>query len=179
VAGVAGSHYEELLGWQSPMVPLIDKTKAAQMYKKLHRAINASYVHSAHDLSEGGLAVALSECAIGSGLGAHIQLDKLAKQSELRAKSYPAPPNSQRLLHRVDSLLFGEAPASIIVTVDAKHRREFERIWSEGECIELGEVTAEPRLVIDQSSTGSKPVVHIDCPVSELIRAWTTKLPFD
>ncbi|HEY9776551.1 MAG TPA: AIR synthase-related protein [Planktothrix sp.] len=180
VAGVAGSHYEEMVGWQSPMVPLIDKKKAALLYQQLHRAINSKFVRSAHDLSEGGLAVALSECAIGGDLGAHVRLDKLMALTEKNAKTYPAPANSQKLLYRIDSVLFGEAPARIVVTVSPKQKREFERLMAEVDCTEIGAVTEDTRLLVEQTqSEQAQPLAHLDVAVKELERAWTTQLPFD
>ena len=129
--------------------------------------------------------VATTACAIGSEYGAHIRLDKLLVLAERAASAYPAPANSQKLLYRVDSVLFGEAPARIIVSINAKQKREFERLWLDLDCIEIGVVTQERRLVIDQTNqTGAKTAeapasVLVDVHVEDLERAWTTRLPFD
>jgi phosphoribosylformylglycinamidine synthase len=45
------------------------------IHRALLDAIEAGLVKSAHDCSEGGIAVALAECAIVSGLGANVELD--------------------------------------------------------------------------------------------------------
>ena len=65
----------------------------------LRDSILQGYLSSAHDISDGGLSVALSECCISSGLGANCQL-----------------PIS---LVRLDRLLFGEGGARVIVSVSA------------------------------------------------------------
>ena len=54
--------------------PTVDARAAMRRYRLLHRAIAAGWVNAAHDLSDGGLAVALAECAIGARLGARIDL---------------------------------------------------------------------------------------------------------
>ncbi|HUB66776.1 MAG TPA: phosphoribosylformylglycinamidine synthase subunit PurL [Candidatus Methylacidiphilales bacterium] len=70
--------------------------------KKLHEAVRAGIrlgeIRSAHDLAEGGLLVALAECAIGGAnrLGATVTLDF----------SY----------QRLDALLFGESQSRALVT---------------------------------------------------------------
>lgn len=46
------------------------------------RAIQRHLVRSAHDLAEGGLAVALSEACIGNGLGADISLESSLSVTE-------------------------------------------------------------------------------------------------
>ncbi len=64
-----------------------------------------AFLYSAHDTSEGGLAVALAECAIAADLGATIDQEAL---DALRAA------NDGRL----DRALFGEAGSRVIVTID-------------------------------------------------------------
>ena len=126
IPGLGASHYEDIVGWQSPIVPIPDLKTAAEMYRRLHRAINAGFVNSAHDLSEGGLAVAAGECVIGSSLGAYLNLDKLTKVTENQAAEYPAPPHSKQLLYRVDTILFGEGPSRIIVSVPSARQKQWE-----------------------------------------------------
>jgi phosphoribosylformylglycinamidine synthase II len=71
--------------------------------------IKAGIVKSAHDCSEGGIAVALAECCVSSPhhWGAKIKLN-------------------QKM--RADALLFGESQSRIIVTVDEKNLSEIEKI---------------------------------------------------
>jgi phosphoribosylformylglycinamidine synthase len=62
--------------------------------------IRIGIAKSAHDLSEGGLAVALAECSILSGMGAVVNLAGKMKE--------PA-------------LLFGEAQSRIILTIESEN----------------------------------------------------------
>jgi phosphoribosylformylglycinamidine synthase subunit PurL len=68
--------------------------------------IQRGWINSAHDCSEGGLAVALAECAIAGNKGAAILLGGI--------------------VDRFDTALFGEGGARIIVSISPTHQSEFE-----------------------------------------------------
>jgi len=72
----AGSHLDLVLGAPSSpgVVPQPDPS-APERYRRLHTAIRAGLVQSCHDVSEGGLAVALAELCISGRLG--ISVDAL------------------------------------------------------------------------------------------------------
>jgi phosphoribosylformylglycinamidine synthase len=76
-------------------------------------AVEAGLVASAHDLSEGGLAVALVECCVsGPGtLGAAVEL------------------GAGRLAP--EAALFGEGPSRVLVSVPPAHERHFEQLMRE------------------------------------------------
>ena len=171
--GLAHSLLAEIMSWSSACLPDIDLDLSSQMYKTIYQAINDGLIKSAHDLSEGGLAVALSECCTGSGLGAVIY-----KHSTMQAGSALLADNEplkREMLSRLDLALFGEGPARIIVTVDPANRSKFESRFKGLSVIELGRVTKEPRLRfidMNQSEIFSLTVL-------ELLSAWQTALPFD
>jgi phosphoribosylformylglycinamidine (FGAM) synthase-like enzyme len=183
--GLAASHYEETLGWQSPLVPSIDLSQAAKLYAKLHQAIRSSYVQSAHDLSEGGLAVALAECTIGSDLGATINSDQLVKASQYNQSTYTGFANSQKLLTRSDFMLLAEGPAHIVVSINAADKEKFENLFQGLSCIQIGEVTEQAALRVTsptQSQANDKAEVKkyvLDLSVEEMEKSWRKQLPFD
>jgi phosphoribosylformylglycinamidine synthase len=67
---LGGSHLA-LVGTNVPAAAAVPDFDAAAptRYRRLHRAIRSGRILSCHDLSEGGLAVALTEMAIAGGLG--------------------------------------------------------------------------------------------------------------
>lgn len=71
----AGSHLDLVLGAPTDEalgpVPAPDPDAPAR-YRALHQAIRAGLVQACHDLSEGGLAVALAEMCIGGRLGVSV-----------------------------------------------------------------------------------------------------------
>ncbi|HET6272047.1 MAG TPA: phosphoribosylformylglycinamidine synthase subunit PurL [Bacteroidota bacterium] len=96
---LGGSEYlatfHGMVGGDAPEIDLVAEKKVQQVCLQ---GIEAGIVQSAHDCSEGGLAVALAECCISSAglLGSTVQL------------------SSQGI--RVDKLLFGEDQSRIVVT---------------------------------------------------------------
>jgi phosphoribosylformylglycinamidine synthase len=79
--------------WGLP--PALDMDFEKRVQAAIRRAIEEALVESAHDVSDGGLAVALAECSFENNIGAAIDLD-----SDLRP----------------EFLLFGEASSRILVT---------------------------------------------------------------
>jgi len=71
----------------------------------LRNAISKSYVLSSHDISDGGLAIALAECCILSAKGATIEL--------------------QKDLNRDDNLLFAEGGSRIIFSISKIKENEW------------------------------------------------------
>ena len=95
---LAGSSYLEVIhGVLTGRPPLVDLELESVVQRALRQAIAAGLVASAHDLSDGGLAVAVAESCIASGLGADLEL--------------PAG------VARLDRLLFGEGGARVLVSV--------------------------------------------------------------
>jgi phosphoribosylformylglycinamidine synthase len=63
-------HLLDIEGGTAPQIPVAP----LQRYRLLHQAIRAGWVQAAHDCSEGGVAVALAEMALGGRLGATVEL---------------------------------------------------------------------------------------------------------
>jgi phosphoribosylformylglycinamidine synthase len=96
--GIEGSEYLATVhGRTAGDAPHLDLDEERAVQAAMQALIRAGLVQSAHDVSDGGLAVCLAECSIFSGLGAAIQLDR---------------PVGTRL----DALLFGEAQSRIVFT---------------------------------------------------------------
>jgi phosphoribosylformylglycinamidine (FGAM) synthase-like enzyme len=81
-----GSHFNLVAGDESGAVPAPDPS-APQRYRRIHRLMNDGLVESAHDVSEGGLAVTLAEMAIGGDLGIDAKLDHADECTALFAES--------------------------------------------------------------------------------------------
>ncbi len=70
-----GSELAKLRG-EAPAgsLPPLDAAAAAEAHQTVRGAVQAGRVHSAHDIAEGGIAVALAECCIAGGIGAEVEL---------------------------------------------------------------------------------------------------------
>ncbi len=95
-------YFHDLVTGRPPKIDLQDE-KYCQSF--LRDSIQKNYIASSHDVSDGGLAVALSECCILSSKGAYIKLD------EKNA--------------RLDNLLFSEGGSRIIFSVNKKEEQNF------------------------------------------------------
>ncbi len=77
VPSLAGSELAKLRGVPpAGPLPTIDATAARDAHAAVREGVRAGALHSAHDIAEGGLAVALAECCIAGGIGATVQLPK-------------------------------------------------------------------------------------------------------
>ena len=78
LAELGGSEYAEaVLGKVSGRPPALDLAAEARLHRMLQEAARRGIFASAHDLSDGGLAVALAESSIAGGEGFEVSLDDL------------------------------------------------------------------------------------------------------
>jgi phosphoribosylformylglycinamidine synthase II len=165
--GMSGSEYE-LLGGAAPddRPPGLDLQREAALQRLLQRAAAIRLLSSAHDVSAGGLAVAVSECAIWGGLGVKLQVP------------VALPPAV---------VLFGESPSRVVVSVAPERWTELVRLAAglRVACRRLGTVGGD-RIRIDLVGVGATGAAEergagvadeIDEPLSELERAWRGALP--
>src|SRR6185437_1772482 len=70
----SSEYAREVLGelWGFP--PALELEKEAALQKCLVEAIQAGLVESAHDVSEGGVAVTVAECGFGKGVGGRLNV---------------------------------------------------------------------------------------------------------
>lgn len=143
-----GSELQKLLeGEISGKSPEIDLDVEAKYQKAVLDAIQAGLVASAHDLAEGGLAVALAESLISAkGLGAKVIV-----------AGNPV------------SALFSESQSRFLLTVKKEHKDEFEKLTG---AVLIGEVTEEPSL---QMLHNGETIVNT--PVETLESAWRGAIP--
>jgi phosphoribosylformylglycinamidine synthase len=71
---LAGSELEKLRGRLSTELPPIDLARQAAALDAIRGAVRSGAVATAHDVSEGGLACAIAECAIAGGVGAQVEV---------------------------------------------------------------------------------------------------------
>ncbi|MEC0986441.1 phosphoribosylformylglycinamidine synthase subunit PurL [Bacillus safensis] len=129
--------------------PEIDLDVELTRQEALLAAIQNGLVQSAHDVSEGGLGVALAESTFGTdGLGAHIQIDLNSEAS-----------------------LFSETQSRFVVTVKPEHREAF--VAAVKDAKEVGTVTNDGVFTV-KNQEGQQ---WIHAAVNELERAWKGAIP--
>jgi phosphoribosylformylglycinamidine (FGAM) synthase-like enzyme len=125
VLGLGGSAYlQRIHGLKDGTPPRCDLEKEKDLHLALRALIYSGVVKSAHDCSEGGLAVALAECCISQQIaretprliGAQIDLTSLANVPDAAAEKAAVASQGAAPL-RLDALLFGEAQGRVIISV--------------------------------------------------------------
>ncbi|MGO9961486.1 MAG: phosphoribosylformylglycinamidine synthase subunit PurL [Solirubrobacteraceae bacterium] len=72
---LAGSELAKLRGEAiAGPLPDMDDQAVRDAQEKVRQLVNAGALHTAHDIAEGGIAVAIAECAIAGGIGATVSL---------------------------------------------------------------------------------------------------------
>jgi len=69
---LGGSEFHRLDNREGGIVPQVDLQAAPRIFQRMHEAISRGLVRSSHDVSDGGLALALAEMAFAGGVGADI-----------------------------------------------------------------------------------------------------------
>jgi phosphoribosylformylglycinamidine synthase len=158
---LAGSSYLEVIhGVVTGRPPEIDLDLERGVQAFLRQAIVSGLVRSAHDLSDGGLAVAAAEACLAGGLGAHLEI--------------PAGPA------RPDRLLFAEGGARILVSVAPEQSIAWQEALERAEAAApgsvparcLGSVSTVPELSINQAGG---PLLQL--PLSSLRERYEQAIP--
>jgi phosphoribosylformylglycinamidine synthase len=165
--GLEGSEYARIAGVApEDGPPALDLAVERQLQAFVREAAARGLLSSAQDVSSGGFAVALAECAIWAGLGAHVRL---------HVSNSPA----------VD--LFGESPSRLLLSAPPRHLPAIELLARQhGLPVEpIGRVGGD-RLVVDLAGAGatgaaeergSRVADSIDVALADLERAWQHGLP--
>src|SRR5579883_45389 len=127
---LGGSHLHLVRGQTGGAVPRPDLELAPRLFRKLHEATQSGLVRSCHDLSEGGLPVAVAEMAFAGGIGADV--------TRLGDAALPD-----------DVLLFSESTTRFVVEVRPDKATAFQAcLGSDIPLTQLGQTCKEPRLRI-------------------------------
>jgi phosphoribosylformylglycinamidine synthase len=137
--------------WGTP--PPIDLEAEADLHRLLQVLAARNLLHSARDLSDGGIAVALAQAAFRNSIGATVEQEKAL------------------MVHPLFGL-FAEPASTIIVTADPKHQAAIEELAEESSffAAHIG-TTGGDRLEI--SVYGDK---FISASISELRAPWASAL---
>jgi phosphoribosylformylglycinamidine synthase len=167
LGGVGGSEYlRRIHNLKTGTPPALDLAKEKKLQDCCLAAIRKGIINSAHDCSEGGLAVALAECcftapddsvrSVENSIGAMIDLSGLCGENT-----------------RLDALLFGEQQSRIVVSIDPAEEGTLMDIAREHgiSAVKIGTVGGD-RLTLEANGD-----VIIGGDVSDLAQIWKNALP--
>ena len=130
-------------------VPLLEDPKSQlDVYRKLSAAIQNGLIRTAHDCSEGGLAVALAEMCIGGRCGAIVDIDGIGGGDAF-------------------TRLWSESLGRIIISVEAQHELDFVEIMEGADIHLIGMVTESSEFTVED---GYDTIIQAD--VDELTTSW-------
>jgi len=149
---LAATEYAAMFGSADDSLAPIDLGREAALVDGLVAGAERGLIKSAHDVAEGGLAVAIAEACFNPDGVMGAEADFAARQLTSTAE------------------LFGEGASTVVISASVKDVEQLEQIFSSRgiECHPLGRVTAEARLRL-------MPVVDED--VRELERRYEEALP--
>ncbi|MDW8425524.1 MAG: phosphoribosylformylglycinamidine synthase subunit PurL [Meiothermus sp.] len=137
-------------GQEAGSPPPLELAQEARAQAAIRELIEQGWVQTAHDVAEGGLAVALAEMCLPYGLGATL---------EVRSPARP------------DALLFGEAPSRILFTVEPARLQQAVRALEQRGLPHqiLGQVGGDRLTLL-------LPKTRLEWRVAALRKAWATPL---
>jgi phosphoribosylformylglycinamidine (FGAM) synthase-like enzyme len=97
---LAGSELANLHGALRAGLEPVDLSAVRYTLELLREAVRSGVVHSAHDVSDGGLACCVAESAIHGGVGVELDLGPLVRRAEVDGRT----------------ALFGEGPGGVLVS---------------------------------------------------------------
>lgn len=177
--GLGGSEYLELVHGLVKGDPTIDLDLERRVQKLLLQAIRRGFVKSAHDCSEGGLAVAIAESCLAGNIGfrgrswkeCHSKPFALCHSEERNDEESGAerPKNlAQDKLReesgRLDSAFFGELQSRVVISVSPRSVAKLERVAAKWQVpLTLLGTVGSKRLLVEG---------YINLSLAEMGKAW-------
>jgi phosphoribosylformylglycinamidine synthase len=164
---LGGAHWTRLHQLTGGQVPRVDADVARRTFQAIHDAMQKGLVRSCHDLSEGGLAVAVAEMAFAGGYGA--QIDVSHAPHTLADLTEPT---------RNVALLFAESNTRFVCEVTPGCRQAFTQQMADNRvaCNPIGSVLPTDSLSILTTSESGSARSLVEVPLAQLKRAWQAPL---
>ena len=157
---LGGSHFAMVNGLEGGAPPQVDAPTALAAFRGVHAAIKAGCVLACHDLSEGGLAVALAEMAFAGGFGVEADVSHKPLEGE-----YASP--YERLL----TATFSESNSRFVCEVPEEKLQQFKDLLGDTPSSRVGQVVEGDSFRVEAFH---KPLIVSD--LGALKEAWQSPL---
>ena len=149
-------YYEHIHKLTGGAVPRVNLKKEKTLLRALLRTLRRGGVESLHDISKGGLAVALAEMSVQAHKGVTVDIDTVPNKTS-----------------RMDNLLFSESRSRFVLETKPKNSARIVNSFKR-----LGIPSAKVGTVTDNGIEFlSKGQVIITIPLDEASRAWSEAIP--
>jgi phosphoribosylformylglycinamidine synthase II len=149
-------YYEHVHKLTGGRVPRVNLKKEKTILRALLRTLRRGRVESTHDISKGGLAVALAEMSVQGRKGITVDVDKVPNKTS-----------------RMDTLLFSESRSRFVLETKSKNTTRIVNSFKR-----LGIPAAKIGTVTDNGIEFlSKGQAIITIPIAEASRAWSETIP--
>ncbi|EKE15416.1 MAG: hypothetical protein ACD_12C00030G0005 [uncultured bacterium] len=139
---LGGSEYFAMNKSIGNNIPKVEAQINNKLYSAFYKATQKQLISSAISLNRGGLGVALIKTALAGKLGIKISLNNLPGK-----------------VSRNDFALFSESQGRILVTINPKNKKKFEKIMKEKSIKVIGKVTSNQQLII--KGLDNKEIVNL------------------
>jgi phosphoribosylformylglycinamidine synthase len=149
-------YYEHIHKLTGGRVPKVNLKKEKILLRSLLRILRSGRIESAHDISKGGLAVALAEMSVQGRKGVTVDIGKVPNKTS-----------------RMDNLLFSESRSRFLLETRPKNTARIVSSFKR-----LGIPAAKIGTVTDNGIeflSNSQPIITI--PLAEASRAWSETIP--
>jgi phosphoribosylformylglycinamidine synthase len=144
-----GSELEKLGGGLADRLPEVDLEEQGRALAVVRDAVRDGLVATAHDVSEGGLAVALAECCIAGVVGARVEVPDL----------------------------FGEGPGGFVVAGEPGAIADLKRRAASIGFQRLGRVGGDSLQMSENRGSQADPTASLSVPVADLAAAFESGIP--
>ena len=152
---MGGSHYNLIKNCVGNNAPMVDPKAGLKIFNRISEASRLGLLRACHDLSEGGIAVALAEMAFAGGFGVEIKLKEAPGEYK-----------------RDDIILFSESNTRFVAEVRKGDKKKFEDLMKGVPVGLIGTVLGKKYLRI----YGLKGNKIIDAGIDKLKEAWQKPL---
>ncbi len=169
---IGGSVLLDLFDETGTSVPEVDLETAAKTFDLMHKAINAGLVVSCHDLSDGGLGVALAEMCFAGRVGCEIDLgDVMTDPMTLDITDG----DEFGLGLDEPTILYSETPSRFLVEIEPTKKDDFIKAMGNVPVANIGELTSDDRILIRDRLR----VEYINESLSDLKEVWQAPLRWE
>ena len=140
--------------------PKVNPLQGIKIFRAMHQVIKSGLVSACHDLSEGGLAIALAEMCFAGRVGVEVFLDKIGLAGE------------KTMTDNECVRLFSESNTRFICSVRKENKQRFELMMGDLAYFKIGKTVVSDTMKM--FGAHNKPIVNLR--LGEIEKVWKISL---